>query len=93
MYSRWVPGNQGGESEAIIGKWFKRSGKRAEVVLATKVGKDMGEGRKGLSRAYIERAVDASLQRLQTDYIDLYQSHDDEDRDTPLEETLTPTPA
>ncbi|MGO4154949.1 aldo/keto reductase [Cupriavidus sp. YAF13] len=88
VYSRWVPGNQGGESEAIIGKWFKRSGKRAEVVLATKVGKDMGEGRKGLSRAYIERAVDASLQRLQTDYIDLYQSHDDEDRDTPLEETL-----
>ncbi|MGO4578470.1 aldo/keto reductase [Cupriavidus sp. 2TAF22] len=87
VYSRWVPGNQGGESEAILGKWFRRSGKRADVVLATKVGMDMGEGRKGLSRAYIERAVDASLQRLQTDYIDLYQSHTD-DQDTPLEETL-----
>ncbi|EHP43249.1 aldo/keto reductase [Cupriavidus basilensis OR16] len=87
VYSRWVPGNQGGESEAILGRWFKRSGKRASVVLATKVGMDMGEGRKGLSRAYIERAVDASLQRLQTDYIDLYQSHTD-DPDTPLEETL-----
>ncbi|WP_020202473.1 aldo/keto reductase [Cupriavidus sp. WS] len=87
VYSRWVPGNRGGESETIIGKWFKRSGKRAEVVLATKVGIEMGEGSKGLSRAYIERAVDASLQRLQTDYIDLYQSHTD-DQDTPLEETL-----
>jgi aryl-alcohol dehydrogenase-like predicted oxidoreductase len=87
VYSSWVPGNRGGESETIIGKWLKRSGKRAQVVIATKVGKPMGEGKAGLSKAYIRQAVDASLQRLQTDYIDLYQSHDD-DVNTPLEETL-----
>ncbi|AIY43097.1 Oxidoreductase [Collimonas arenae] len=87
VYSRWVPGNHGGESETIIGKWLKRSGKRAQVVIATKVGKPMGEGKSGLSRAYIRQAVEASLTRLQTDYIDLYQSHDD-DANTPLAETL-----
>jgi len=87
MYSRWKPGNQGGESETIIGNWFRTSGKRGKVVLATKVGKDMGEGRLGLKRAYIMQAVEASLKRLQTDYIDLYQSHDD-DSSTPLEESL-----
>lgn len=87
VYSRWVPGHQGGESEAIIGRWLKRSGKRSRVVLATKVGKDMGDGRIGLAPGYLRRAVDASLQRLQTDVIDLYQSHDD-DPNTPLEETL-----
>jgi aryl-alcohol dehydrogenase-like predicted oxidoreductase len=86
VYSRWVPGNHGGESETIIGKWLKRSGKRARVVIATKVGKEMGPGKKGLSRSYILRAVEDSLQRLQTDYIDLYQSHAD-DPETPLEET------
>ncbi len=86
-YSRWVPGNKGGESETIIGKWFQRSGKRGKVVLATKLGSDMGEGRKGLSRKYIFESVEGSLQRLQTDYIDLYQSHRD-DPDTPQEETL-----
>lgn len=87
IYPRWVPGNQGGESEAIIGNWLKRSGRRSEVIVATKVGMDMGEGKQGLSRDYILRSADDSLRRLQTDYIDLYQSHKD-DPDTPLEETL-----
>ncbi len=87
MYSSWVPGHAGGESEAIIGKWFQQSGKRNKVVLATKVGKPMGEGKEGLSAAYIREAVDASLKRLKTDHIDLYQSHDD-DANTPLEETM-----
>jgi aryl-alcohol dehydrogenase-like predicted oxidoreductase len=88
VYSRWVPGHTGGESETIIGKWLAKSGKRDQIVLATKVGKDMGDGKVGLSAAYIRQAVDASLKRLQTDRIDLYQSHDD-DQKTPLEETLT----
>jgi aryl-alcohol dehydrogenase-like predicted oxidoreductase len=87
LYSKWVTGHAGGESETIIGKWLRRSGKRDRVVLATKVGKPMGEGQSGLSKAYIKRAVEASLRRLQTDVIDLYQSHDD-DRATPLEESL-----
>jgi len=87
MYSRWVPGHTGGESETIIGKWFAKSGKRKEVILATKVGLEMGEGKKGLKPAYIRQAVEDSLRRLQTDYIDLYQSHRD-DPETPLEETL-----
>jgi aryl-alcohol dehydrogenase-like predicted oxidoreductase len=87
VYSYWVPGHSGGESETIIGKWLHQGGKRHHVVLATKVGKPMGENRKGLSPAYIRQAVDASLRRLQTDYIDLYQSHDD-DPDTPLADTL-----
>ena len=88
VYSRWVPGHAGGESETILGKWFRQSGKRNRVVLATKVGKPMGDDDKGLSRAYIRRAVEASLRRLKTEVIDLYQSHDD-DAATPLEETLT----
>ena len=87
VYSRWVRGHMGGESETVIGKWLRQSGKRRRVVLATKVGKPMGENDKGLSRAYIRRAVEASLRRLQTDFIDLYQAHDD-DAATPLEETL-----
>ena len=87
MYSTWVKGHKGGESETIIGKWLKRSGNRAKVVIATKVGKEMGPNRKGLSKTYIRQAVEDSLQRLQTDYIDLYQSHAD-DPETPLEETL-----
>ncbi len=87
VYSRWVPGHQGGESEAVLGRWFKKSGKRDQVVLATKVGKDMGDGKVGLSPAYIRQAVEASLTRLQTDRIDLYQSHDD-DAGTPLADTL-----
>ncbi|MBV9892319.1 MAG: aldo/keto reductase [Rhizobacter sp.] len=88
VYSRWVPGHSGGESETIIGKWLKASGNRNRIVLATKVGKPMSEADQGLSRAYIRRAVEASLRRLQTDVIDLYQSHDD-DATTPLEETLS----
>lgn len=87
VYSRWVPGHAGGESETVIGRWLRSSGKRDRVVLATKVGKDMGDGRVGLRPDYIRQAVEASLQRLQTDVIDLYQSHDD-DTGTPLEDTL-----
>jgi len=86
--SRWVAGHAGGESETILGKWFRQSGKRNRVVLATKVGKPMGDNDKGLSKLYIRRAVEASLRRLKTEVIDLYQSHDD-DAATPLEETLT----
>ena len=87
VYSRWAPGHAGGESEMIIGKWLRQSGKRNRVVLATKVGKPMGDGKFGLSPAYIREAVDASLRRLKTDHIDLYQSHDD-DAATPMEDTL-----
>ena len=87
VYSKWFPGNKGGESETILGRWFKRSGKRGKVILATKVGMEMGPSKKGLSKAYILRAVDESLQRLRTDYIDLYQSHTD-DAETPMEETF-----
>jgi aryl-alcohol dehydrogenase-like predicted oxidoreductase len=87
VYSRWVPGHKGGESETIIGKWFTKTGKRKEVILATKVGMEIGEGKKGLKAAYIRQAVEDSLQRLQTDYIDIYQAHKD-DAETPLEETL-----
>ena len=87
VYSRWVPGHSGGESETIIGKWLKQSGQRDRIVLATKVGKDMGDANVGLAKGYIRSAVEASLKRLQTDVIDLYQSHDD-DAATPLAETL-----
>ena len=87
VYSKWAPGNRGGESETILGKWLKRPGNRKKMVLATNVGMEMGPNQKGLSKSYIMLAVEASLKRLQTDYIDLYQSHTD-DADTPLEETL-----
>jgi aryl-alcohol dehydrogenase-like predicted oxidoreductase len=87
VYSRWVPGHKGGESEIVLGNWFKRSQNRKKVILATKVGMELGPDHKGLSKAYILRAVEDSLQRLQTDYIDLYQSHKD-DPSVPLEETL-----
>jgi aryl-alcohol dehydrogenase-like predicted oxidoreductase len=87
VYSKWAPGNQGGESETIIGKWFQQTAKRDKVVLATKVGMELGPDRKGLSKPYILRAVDDSLRRLQTDHIDLYQSHKD-DESTPLDESL-----
>ncbi|BCG70542.1 NADP-dependent aryl-alcohol dehydrogenase [Mesorhizobium sp. 113-1-2] len=86
-YSRWVPGNKGGESETIIGSWMKDRGNRDKVVVITKVGSDMGQGHKDLSAAYIEKAVDASLKRLRTDVIDLYLSHWP-DPTTPYEETL-----
>jgi aryl-alcohol dehydrogenase-like predicted oxidoreductase len=87
MYSNWVPGHTGGESEAILGEWMNRSGNRNKIIVATKVGLDMGDGKKGLSKSHILRSAEDSLRRLQTDYIDLYQSHID-DADTPLEETL-----
>jgi len=86
-YSRWAPGNKGGESEIIIGKWLKKTGKRDQVVIATKVGMEMAPDKKGLAPAYIQHEVEDSLKRLQTDYIDLYQSHTD-DAATPLAETL-----
>ncbi|RDV05448.1 aldo/keto reductase [Undibacter mobilis] len=85
-YSRWVPGHKGGESETIIGHWLKTSGKRRKVVIATKVGSDMGQG-KCLKKDHILRSADQSLKRLQIDTIDLYQSHFD-DEVTPVEETL-----
>ncbi|MFP5449561.1 MAG: aldo/keto reductase [Alphaproteobacteria bacterium] len=85
VYSRWSPAGAGA-SETVIGNWLAQGGRRDRIVLATKVGMEMGEGMKGLSAAYIERAVEASLKRLKTDYIDLYQSHRD-DADTPLAET------
>jgi aryl-alcohol dehydrogenase-like predicted oxidoreductase len=87
VYSVWVPGHRGGESETVIGKWLKRSGRRSEVVIATKVGMQMAADRKGLSAVHIARSVEESLQRLQTDHIDLYFSHSD-DATVPLEETL-----
>jgi len=87
VYSIWAPGHTGGESETIIGKWLKKSGKRDKVIIATKVGKPMGEGKKGLKPAYMRQALEDSLKRLQTDRIDLYQSHDD-DADTPLADSL-----
>ena len=86
MYSTWVPGNQGGESETIVGEWMKARGNRDGIVLITKVGMEMPQG-KGLSAAWIEQAVEASLKRLQTDRIDLYFSHTF-DPDVPVEETL-----
>ena len=86
-YSTWVPGNRGGESETIIGKWMKLRGNRSKMVIATKVGSEMGPGMKGLSKSYILRAAEDSLRRLQTEYIDLYQTHRD-DPGTPVEETL-----
>jgi aryl-alcohol dehydrogenase-like predicted oxidoreductase len=87
VYSTWVPGHTGGESETIIGKWMKARGNRDKLIIGTKVGSEMGPGKNGLSRSYIRLAVEASLQRLQTDYIDLYQSHRD-DSATPQQETL-----
>lgn len=87
-YSIWAEGHQGGESEVILGKWFKQSGKRNQVILATKVGMEMGDGTQGLSAAHIVKSVENSLKRLQTDVIDLYQAHKD-DPDTPFDETFT----
>jgi aryl-alcohol dehydrogenase-like predicted oxidoreductase len=86
-YARFVPGNKGGESETILGRWLNARGGRDKVVIATKLGSEMGPDMKGLSKKYMTQAVEASLQRLQTDYIDLYQSHID-DATVPLEETL-----
>jgi aryl-alcohol dehydrogenase-like predicted oxidoreductase len=89
IYARWVPGNRGGESETALGTWMAARKNRQAVIVATKLGGPMGPGPndKGLSRLHMVQAVEASLRRLQTDYIDLYQAHWD-DRETPLEETL-----
>ena len=89
VYSRWVPGHAGGESETVLGTWMKARGNRRAVIIATKVMGPMGPGPNdtGLSRQHIVEGVEDSLRRLQTDFIDLYQAHWD-DRDTPLEETL-----
>ncbi|MCZ2496296.1 aldo/keto reductase [Xylophilus sp. Kf1] len=87
MYSTWVPGHVGGESETIIGRWLAKGGRRDRVVLATKVGKPMGGDKVGLHPRYIRQAVDASLTRLKTDRIDLYQSHDD-DAGVPVEDVM-----
>jgi len=87
VYSRWVPGHRGGESETIIGRWLARGGRRDRVLIATKAGMDMGGDDKGLSPAYLRRAVEASLTRLGIERIDLYQAHTD-DPNTPVEDTL-----
>jgi len=87
VYSTWVPGHSGGESETVIGNWLKSRNCRDKVVIATKLGMEMGPGQEGLSRSYMRTALEQSLRRLQTDYIDLYQAHSD-DAKTPLEETL-----
>ena len=86
-YSRWVEGHEGGESETIIGRWIARRGRHDDVVIATKVGSDMGLGHRCLKADYIVQAAEASLRRLQVDALDLYQSHWDDDT-TPFEETL-----
>ncbi|MEC9284143.1 MAG: aldo/keto reductase [Bdellovibrionota bacterium] len=86
MYSTWVPGNKGGESERIIGKWMKERGNREHIRLITKVGMEV-EGKSGLSKDYILNAIDESLSRLQTDYVDVYLAHQ-EDTATPIEESL-----
>ncbi|MGA8767874.1 MAG: aldo/keto reductase [Candidatus Acidiferrales bacterium] len=87
VYSKWIPGHVGGESETVIGNWLAKRGNRDKVLIATKLGVEMAPGETGLSKAYMTRAVERSLKRLQTDYIDLYQAHRD-DAETPMEETL-----
>ena len=86
-YARWVPGNKGGESETIIGNWLKKTGKRKDVIISTKVGGDVGSGKKDLSAKHIKQGAEDSLKRLQTDYIDLYQAHYD-DGETPVAEIM-----
>lgn len=87
VYSKWIPGHVGGESETVVGNWLAQRGGRDKVLIATKLGVEMAPGETGLGKAYMLRAVERSLKRLQTDYIDLYQSHRDDDK-TPMEETL-----
>ncbi len=87
IYSFWAPGNQGGESETVIGNWLKKRGGRDKVLIGSKVGYEMSPTQRGLKRSYILKTVEESLKRLKTDYIDLYQSHID-DPDTPVDETL-----
>ena len=87
VYSRWAEGHQGGESESVLGEWMKERGNRDKMIVATKVGMDVGQGHIDLSPDHIHKQIDASLKRLQTDYVDVYFSHKD-DEDTPIEETL-----
>lgn len=87
VYSKWIPGHVGGESETVIGNWLAQRGGRDKVLIATKLGVEIGPGEQGLSKAYMMKAVERSLARLKTDYIDLYQAHRD-DTETPMEETL-----
>jgi len=87
VYSRWGDGHQGGESETVIGNWLKARGNRDEIVLITKVGADVGQGHRDITEKHILQAADKSLKRLQTDHIDLYFTHFDDDK-TPVEETL-----
>jgi aryl-alcohol dehydrogenase-like predicted oxidoreductase len=87
VYSSWAPGNRGGESEAVIGKWIRRRNRSNDLIIITKVGMDMGQGRSGLGRDHIIRSIDESLGRLGRDYVDVYMAHRD-DRKTPLDETL-----
>ena len=87
VYSRWASGNVGGESEKIIGKWMKQKKNRQDLIITTKVGSDMGDGKSGLKKSYVLKAIEDSLRRLQTDYLDLYQTHFD-DESTPVLETL-----
>lgn len=87
-YSRWVKGHNGGESETIIGNWMKQRGNREKVIVATKAGSDVGQGKKDISKKHILKAAEDSLRRLQIDHIDLYQTHWD-DNETPVEETLS----
>lgn len=87
VYSKWVPGNKGGESETIIGNWLAKRGRRDDIIIATKLGAEMSENKKGLKAAYVKSAIEASLQRLKTDYVDLYQTHYD-DEQTPVGETI-----
>jgi aryl-alcohol dehydrogenase-like predicted oxidoreductase len=87
VYSIWAKGHTGGESEAIIGRWMKARGNRKQLIVTTKVGMEMGPGKKGLAPAYIRESAEASLKRLQTDYIDVYLAHEDDPK-TPFEETL-----
>ena len=88
VYSKWIPGHVGGESETVIGNWLAQRGGRDKVLIATKLGVEIGPGEQGLSKAYMTKAVERSLARLKTDYIDLYQAHRD-DTETPMEETLS----
>ena len=87
VYSRWVDGNSGGESEKIIGKWMKERGNRKDIILCTKVGMDIGQGGIDISEKHIKKSIDNSLNRLQTDCINLYYAHKDDEK-TPPEETL-----
>jgi len=87
VYSRWAPGHVGGESETIIGRWIAAGGRRDQILIATKAGMEMGPTEQGLSKEYLIRAVERSLARLRTDYIDLYQAHRD-DPSTAQQETL-----